>query len=155
MVSAYPPGLADRCYSAKGGVVEGSDEPGRGLRWAIIPRFTAYVAGVPDGVIAASDGAFSEPGGFFFPRRGDGSFGGSVSFSAHAGVLNVLIADPAVESVGGVEQLTIRTGDGRMPVALLHPLDDGSFGARLTAEGSALFNYSYDEGAEIAPVRYS
>ena len=136
------------------------------LEWAIKARFDAYVrSDAGDGVVRLAGGVVRlDSGAYSFPataRPGaEGSFGGSVAYSAYHDALHLEIVDPAVvEGVDGV-LLTIADPDdstGRAIMARLQRAgreEDGSerFGARLTDYGAAMFMFRYLPQEHLEPV---
>jgi len=112
-----------------------------GLVWPIKASFVAYVLGMDDGELAASDGATVSAGNIFVfepapvsaaanatananafdasTRQGTLQFRGDVRFSAHFGMLSVQIADPSIEFGAESAVLTAASDGQRIPLATL------------------------------------
>jgi hypothetical protein len=149
-----------------------------GLQWAIKRSFLSYVARmrgqgyVDGGASVTSENELVFPLAESQPERGDAdaviAFRGSAQFTAHGGLLYVLIADPVLTVRDDSATVTVSTldGDGEpatitLATATLTPLS-GSAGSdtagweshevRLTAEGTKVFNEVYGPGELMAPL---
>lgn len=147
------------------------------LCWAFQRSFVDYVARLPDGRIAAADGAeILGDGTFAFPAveaadetpgeatasRGSATsthgirrFAGSISFTGHHGMMAVTISAPALlpdTEPGGAELLMIddpfEPGQ-RMALATVAP---SSAAPRLTEQGADLFLGTYPQGMALEPI---
>lgn len=153
-----------------------------GLVWPIKASFVAYVLGMEDGELAAADGATvsatqvftfepatasasptASPAFDAATQRGTLAFRGDVRFVGHFGMLNVRIADPAIEFGPESIVLTAATGENgeRIPLAILAlpaPAVSDTLIAwhgvipQLTTPGSDLFNGVYPRGQELDPL---
>ena len=138
------------------------------VSWAIKASFLAYVRR-SSGTITVVAPARSGDNGFEFPlirpaTRGELVFSGGVAFTAHGGMLDVLVAEPVV--AGDPGELALSVGDHRDPsnaalrrciarleVAAPHPtMAVVALRPRLTDEGSALFGGVYPAGSELDPL---
>lgn len=156
----------------------GGNFPPAGLVWGIKRSFINYISRLPDGSVAADDGAVIVDGSFFrfAPDGGNHDpltaaevikFRGQVRLRGHYGMLSVLIADPwleldnsaAVLSIVDVRQWPERTA--RVPLLQLPSARLVDVGARhsvqetpalLTAEGAEIFNDQYQAGTAMDPV---
>jgi len=112
-----------------------SDPGATRLAWGIRASFREYLRGLDDTVVT-SDGAAVEPGGFVFPSAGTpGAFRGWVRVTAHAGALDVTLAEPVIETRDGTVVLSARTGAGRIVVARLQDATDAE---SLTRDGGTV-----------------
>lgn len=128
------------------------------LVWGIKESLLAYVRGMGDGEVRL-DGATQEPSGFAFPDAGgEGhSFTGSVSLSAHGGLMDVTLADPALVPDGDHWLLTIAEpydAAARLPFARIDTLTPQAgfliaSGTTLTADGADLFFGPYTAGTPL------
>lgn len=143
------------------------------LCWAFQRSFVDYVARLPDGRIAAADGAeILGDGSFAFPavevydgsaesaetaEAGPGArcFAGSISFTGHHGMMAVTISAPALlpgAQIDGPELLMIddpfEPGQ-RMALATVAP---SSAAPRLTEQGADLFLGTYPQGMAMEPI---
>jgi hypothetical protein len=149
-----------------------------GLRWALKRSFLDYIERAPGGRGALSDGAvateFKEivfaPDTLSPPASpGHGlllAFRGTVTFSAHAGLLLVPIANPWVLIAEGQGELTVhdpfqREGVARLKLATFdiddHVVADGfehwaATNVRLAPEGCPLFNNVYPASELLEPL---
>jgi hypothetical protein len=97
-------------------------------------------------------------------------FCGTVSFTAHQGLLRLVVADPWIHFSGRRGQLSIGAGaagqaaGGRIVVADLalpeatrcgELLSWAAAGARLAEDGAMAFDFSYPPGTELSPVSFS
>ena len=147
---------------------------GDALDWAVRDSLIRYVTAIARGTYRVDGGAVEGEGGVFsFPLRRavrEGadwrfSFEGSVRFTAHGGLMDILIKDPEV--VVGPDGGVLATHTASDPDDLLAVV---SLGAALpeTAEGGLvwegvstqlaphavdLFGTVYPAGTEMAPIR--
>lgn len=141
----------------------------KGMRWGVKSSFVSYVARMPDGAMSVTGGAASTDDGYVFPvrdatdfdaRTGSGTlrFEGDLRFRAHAGMLQVRLADPEVETTGNGAWLTVLDAAGeRIPLCHLgtpHPADGGGIEipTALTVQGVPYFNDVYPEGTSLDPI---
>jgi len=143
-----------------------------GLRWGLKSSFVAYLLGLEDGTVTASDGAvFGTDRILVFPLADDSgfdagtgrgvlAFAGTVAFLGHAGLLDVRLADLRLECAGS-SVLTVAVGGSRLTLATLDlgasagdrdALHWTDAPARLTREGSSLLNDVYRPGETLDPV---
>jgi hypothetical protein len=141
------------------------------LQWAVRDTLLRYVLVIAHGTCATGGGVtMDESGVFGFGLRSAAevsegewrmSFAGSVRFTAHHGVLDILIEDPtvAVGPQGGV--LSATTGNGHTAIALLGPAvpaRDGdslvwpAIGSELLESAVETFGGVYPAGTEMAPL---
>lgn len=122
-----------------------------GLIWGVKASFRDYVKGV-SGTVGGT--APIVDGGFVFSHRSGLHFSGAVTFRAHGGMLDVTLADPAIE--GGV--LSVFDGTERIRVARLDWGEPEVVNGRsiwkqvratLTTHGSHLLGGSYAVGTEL------
>ncbi|WP_460774683.1 HtaA domain-containing protein [Microbacterium sp. GXF7504] len=125
------------------------------LVWGVKASLLAYVRGMGGGAVETT-GVVKEPSGFAFPGTdGDGhTFSGSVRLTAHGGIMDVTLADPAIVPDGEHWQLTVAHGDGRLAVAAIDALTDRdgflvASGTVMTAEGANLFAGPYGPGTPL------
>lgn len=161
-------------------VVTGGD-----LTWGVIERFRAYISGsIAQGSWEVADGttyetplfSWTNPTGELNGETGEGiiTFPGGIHFSAHGGVLDTTIANPAIELKGdGTARmiLDVRSNDpeGNLKIdeerVSFAKIDNvGAFDPQsgeysftdatgvLTAEGAPAFGDFYASGQEIDPV---
>jgi hypothetical protein len=138
------------------------------LSWTVKRSFVHYVRRAA-GQVAVIAPAYPGAAGFEFPLTGapsDGQliFGGGVAFRAHGGLLDVLLAEPAVVFGAGSARLLV--GDAGAPLdsarrsciaELAGPADDAPPGLvamtpRLTDAGATLFGGVYPTGSELDPL---
>jgi hypothetical protein len=131
------------------------------LDWGIKETLIGYVTGMADGEVAAESGAETVGRSFRFPlARRDGdvlSFSGRVVLTGHGGLLNVVIADPAVERGADGWTLSIADPDvagDRLVFATLEGVTENDSGltvdsAALTEAGSDLFFGPYTRGTPL------
>ncbi|TQL55692.1 Htaa protein [Subtercola boreus] len=116
---------------------------GARLEWAVKASFVAYVEALPDGKVETFGGAArAADGRFLFAAaggtEGDLAFTGTLRFSGHHGVLDVLLSDPRIETVGGLAALTIAVGAERVHIATIGHLEAGTPGTGIhSSEGAA------------------
>lgn len=152
-----------------------------GLSWGIKQSFTRYVDSMPDGKRGAGYGATeAEPGIYFFELedvsdydaaagKGIIKYRGDVRFAGHHGMLFVMIVDPWIDFRESTVVLTVLDAerwpkrDRRIELATLSlgesataqlPAHWTHMDARLTQDGSAVFNDVYRVGEILEPVRY-
>ena len=128
------------------------------LVWGIKTSLLAYVRGMGGGEVR-TDGVTKEPSGFAFPDAGGSghAFTGSVSLTAHGGIMDVTLADPAIVPDGEQWLLTVADPDdpaARLPLARIAALTpDSGFlvasGTTMTAEGADLFAGPYGPGTPL------
>jgi len=148
------------------------------LTWGVKASFRSYVLGdIAHGTITSAGGASPVAGGYSFPQSssdvasgGLGAVGyrGSVTFTGHAGALNLRIADPIVRitsSMTGV--LSVSTAGGRVDLATIDlsraVRSVGAGGAvsyvgaptTLTAAGATSFAGFYSAGETLDPVSFT
>jgi len=150
-----------------------------GLSWAFKSSFVQYIAGMPDGVASAAEGAYwidgsyflFEPrgGGWFDPATGTGRlhFAGVVAFSGHGGLLSLRIANPIVDLDGDRARMSVLDlsgvwGDGHPSMLVdLHRVSvrpDGDLlfigpaSSTLNAAATRAFNGVYSTGDPFEDV---
>lgn len=136
-----------------------------GLEWGIRESLTRYVSQLPDGLIVVDDDAGivrgTHPPRFWFPEASRDvdvlRYRGSVSISAHGGMLRVRARDPWVSFGEADAVISVIVGDGARQEVAIAPLrlDIGpQVGpARLTAGGAVWLGPSYAEGGDASSVR--
>ncbi|MDC7804842.1 HtaA domain-containing protein [Sphingomonas sp. BLCC-B65] len=149
------------------------------LLWGVKSSFRSYITGpIAKGAIAVSGGASSADGQFRFGQtgsalrdgRGTASYGGSVRFTGHAGVLDLTFSDPQVRiDSASSATLLVSVGGRRTDLASLdlaagHRSDAegalaySSVPATLTASGAGIFSYGssqfYGPGTAMDPVAF-
>ena len=155
------------------------------LSWGVKQSFRGYVEAA-GGTVATTRGAERAPdGGFLFPEgplstlaqgadgrlRGAGRFQGEVSFSAHGGMLSVVLVDPWIEASEAGLILSVADSPAatrRLPFAKLDadamttdapttdaPTTDGGLvlPAAITLDGMFLLGDHYPPGTVLDPVR--
>jgi len=148
------------------------------LVWGVKDSFLAYLARTEGSRIGVSGGAGYEEGlGFTFPLVTDADFdpgeglgslqfGGRVHFTGHFGMLDLLLADPRVETgPTGAELLFTVQEEDDSPALAVAALDwptcgtaadgvctKGGIAAALTEGAVQLFNGAYQPGEPLAPV---
>lgn len=158
------------------------------LSWGVKESFRAYISGsIANGGWEVADGAeyntplftWSSPSGEIDANTGEGSvtFPGSVHFSGHDGVLNLLIANPTIAFKGdGTASLLLDTRSNNAQGELvvdeqqaylgkvegLGSINPASGEAQiadaptvLTADGSLAFSEFYSSGDELDPITVS
>lgn len=146
-----------------------------GLTWGIKRSFIRYIACLSDGSHTVSDGAYLSDTSFFTfpwrtpdvqppPAKSACEFRGTVRLGGHAGLLAVVIAEPAVEVLGERTLLTVldpsglASRGGRLPVADLTLVERDAGGTRLryectlSPEGIVLFGDQYEVGQQLDDV---
>jgi len=127
------------------------------LVWGIKASLLAYARGMGGGDVQ-HEGAVKEPSGYAFPGTdGEGhTFSGSVRITAHGGIMDVTLADPAVVPDGDRWLLTVAgpAGADRLAVASIESLteQDGflvAAGTAMTAAGADLFAGPYGPGTPL------
>jgi hypothetical protein len=135
------------------------------LEWGVKQSLLGYVEHA-GGSIEVLPPAVRRSDRFIYPqaaRNTHGSpqlqFEGSVRLFAHDGLMDVLLADPAIEFDGSTYTLTVRTGDHeREAVARLVPVEPtadswaSEYEARLLFAGSRLLGDVYDVNTVLEPV---
>jgi len=158
-------------------------EPPATMSWSIKKSFWDYVRDA-DGEVSTIGGARIRGAEVEFPAnpetddddsslRDDTShvvrYCGGVKFTAHYGMLTVIIQDPWVETTANGTLLTIHDGESegtptRIVFATLYPQDpiesDNFIAFRevptsLSPQGSALFSFNYQAGSELEPISYA
>lgn len=115
------------------------------LLWGVKSSFRSYITGpIAKGAIAVAGGASAEGGLFRFGQtgsalvdgRGTASYGGSVRFTGHSGVLDLTFSDPQVR-IDSASRATLVVGVGgrRTDLAAL----DLSAGTRSDADGAIAY----------------
>ena len=143
------------------------------LTWGVKQSFRGYVEAA-GGTVAVGGGATRTPDGAFeFPqgpqstlaRGGDGRLGGTgrfegqVSFTAHGGMLNVVLTDPWVEASEPGLVLTVAAGAARVVFARLDAGgvttegDATMIPAAITLDGMFILGDHYPPGTALDPVR--
>lgn len=168
-----------------GGSTDGSSSGGgstpaaaRGsLVWGVKSSFRSYVTGpIAQGSISVADGATSSGGGYrFFQRsttadegaRGTTSYGGSVRFTGHGGVLDLRLSDPNVRVTSSRTASLSVVADGRRVDLATLDLAAGSarsgagattysaVPARLTPAGAGAFDGFYSAGEALDPITFT
>ncbi|MCG2620785.1 HtaA domain-containing protein [Arthrobacter sp. I2-34] len=151
--------------------------PPEGLTWGVKRSFVRYLTSLPDGAVAAVEGAsvlesgffnFPPDGGSFDPAAGTGilRFRGDVRLEGHFGMMFVQIANPWIELGSGGGFLTVALGEPgeaaeRIPLISFAAAVPQTIGGslvwqgletRLTREGSDVFNQQYGTGQEMDPL---
>jgi hypothetical protein len=155
-----------------------SNDPLVGLRWALKRSFLDYIARAPGGRASLRDGAVATElkeivfGPELRARPASAqeavfhAFRGTVTFTAHFGMLFVRISNPWVTIQEGQGELTIvdpieKGGDARLRLATFivdgHGIADGfeywmAADVRLAPEASALFNDVYPGDSPLEPL---
>lgn len=133
------------------------------LCWAFQRSFVDYVARLPDGRIAAADGAeVLDDGSFAFPAAeaaeeatGARRFAGSISFTGHHGMMAVTISAPALLPGARADSPALLTIEDpfepgqRMALATVAP---DAAAPRLTEQGADLFQGIYPQGMALEPL---
>ncbi|MGH6964242.1 MAG: HtaA domain-containing protein [Phenylobacterium sp.] len=141
------------------------------LSWGVKQSFRSYVDAA-GGTVAVAGGAERAPdGGFLFPHApkstlardadgrltGTGRFEGQVSFSAHGGMLNVVLTDPWVEATEGGLVLTVaasatrRSAFAKLDAAAMTTEADGALviPAAITLDGMFILGDHYPPGTAL------
>jgi hypothetical protein len=155
-------------------------EPIASLVWGVKSSFLDYVTGV-GGSIEVTAPATEAGTGYRFPLTaspggGDAGSGdplmyaGAVQFSAHQGLMRLVVTDPWIHRTGGAMRLSIASGPaagsvgGRLFLADLADTEPRRNGqlliwpdvpASLAPAGAAAFDFHYPPGAELAAVTFS
>ena len=126
------------------------------LHWGVKASFLGYIQAMPDGSVTAEQGALLRGATAVFPRTDAAHplrFRGALRFVGHGGVLDLRIADPAVEPRGEGGILSIRDPydpAARLDLATIAALDAvAGTGLALTADGADLFFGPYVEGTPL------
>lgn len=159
--------------------------------WAVKASFSAYVEGiVGGGTITTSDGATRNADGSFDFTPGSGTysptkakvnatFGGTVHYEAHGGILRVTLSDPRISYKGdsgtlyadaistvpfgpnaGTEHTYPNVGLATLDLSGVTPVDDGStltvagIPATLTEAGMPVFGEIYPAGTALDPISF-
>ncbi|WP_206490165.1 HtaA domain-containing protein [Rhodococcus sp. KRD162] len=147
------------------------------LVWGVDAGFLQYIGGLPHGSQQCFDGCTPVGGEFTFPQReesntvaGEYFFAGGIRFTGHDGLLDLVIAEPAVQKQDGRWVLTaIEPADPsrisvRSPLAWLPDLVTSvegtsthgtSLAPELTFEGTYLFGNVYRTGHRLAPLTFT
>lgn len=133
------------------------------LIWTLKESFTAYVRSF--GAIELTPPAEETADGFRFPfatvEADVLKFVGAASFRAHAGLLDLVVADPWLHMSGttgwfiSVADVSQSAGS-RIRIASLPGPPAAVLGAHdavLTRDGTPLFDHQYRTGEPLAPVR--
>jgi hypothetical protein len=153
-----------------------ADEPTASLCWEIKSSFRDYVIGV-GGTIGVTAPAAEDGSAYRFPSAdGPGGsnaasgdllkFMGTVRFSAHQGLLRLVVTEPWIHRISGAMRLSIAGGPAadRLFLADLEATEARRSGrlliwsdvpARLAPEGTAAFDFHYRPAAELAAVTFS
>jgi hypothetical protein len=152
--------------------------PPEGLTWGVKRSFVRYLTSLPDGAVAAIEGAsvlesgffnFLPDGGSFDPAAGTGAlrFRGDVRLEGHFGMMFVQIANPWIEFGPDGGFLTVAFGEPADDAAERIPLISFAAAApqliggslvwqgletSLTREGSDVFNHQYGTGQAMDPL---
>ncbi|CAM5311201.1 HtaA domain-containing protein [Streptomyces aurantiogriseus] len=132
------------------------------LIWAVKDSFTAYVRSF--GATELTPPAEETADSFRFPiASAEGAvlkFAGAVGFHAHAGLLDVVLADPWLHMSGTGWFISVvdgsRPAGSRVSIASLPGPPAAVLGAHdavLTRDGTPLFDQQYRTGEPLAPVR--
>lgn len=158
------------------------------LTWGVKDSFRSYIAGpIANGRITVSGHATATPAGFTFPQTGTTaklpnasgttSYGGSVNFYGHGGILNLTFTNPRViiPGSGKTGQLLVDyTENGKgvsgLPIATLNfaggqestsgsSMTYRNVPAALTDKGTVAFSYQghgfYPAGIALDPVTFT
>jgi hypothetical protein len=129
--------------------------------WPVKSSFRSYVEGIGGRALCA-DGCREDADGFVFPAVGSSSpaesrFEGSVSFSAHGGLLGVVVRDPWLVHSSSETLLTVAdSAGGRLLLArgpAIVPGVDTIEPVRLAADAAVLFDFTYPPETALDPVR--
>ncbi len=133
------------------------------LVWGVKASFLAYVRAV-GGSVVADEGARETDAGFAFraapshPADLEWHFAGRLSFHAHDGLLDVVIADPWVCLVDAGLELSVLDGRGARTTVASGP-SDGPLGTpvpvTLDLGAEHLFGSTYPPGTPLAPLLLS
>lgn len=141
-----------------------------GFAWSVKDSFLQYIRGMRDGDIAWNAGAaVTSTGEFFFPLSGVDqvgetkilSFRGTVTFTAHHGMLSVSLSQPRIIIRGESAHLTVEAGGVEQQIATIDlppRIHDGDVtmwltcAVRLSGVGPEQFGGSYADGEELAPL---
>jgi hypothetical protein len=152
--------------------------PPEGLTWGVKRSFVKYLTSLPDGAVAAVEGAtvlesgffnFPSDGGGFDPATGTGilRFRGDVRLEGHFGMMFVQIANPWIEfqpdagaltvALGepgdeGAERIPLVTFDTVAPQVIGESLVWQAVDTRLSRQGSDVFNHQYGTGQAMDPL---
>ncbi|WP_353987410.1 HtaA domain-containing protein [Ruicaihuangia caeni] len=147
------------------------------LSWGIKASFRDYVTSIARGAIstsgvrtAGSSFVFAQSAGGTFDRAaatGTAAYSGTVRFTGHDGVLDLVFTDPVVSVESAARgSLSVRVGGQRMTVATLNLAAaartvsaDGAITYRavpatLTPQGVAAFNSFYPAGTALDPLSF-
>lgn len=150
--------------------------PPLGLTWGIKRSFIAYITGLPDGTVSATDGATVVESSLFCfaPEESDYDaalgtgvlrFRGDVRLAGHHGMLFVRLLDPWIAFTGGRGVLSISTGgtggQDRTAVGFLHAAAPREVAGSLlwedvevviSPEGAELFDGQYAARQSMDPL---
>lgn len=129
------------------------------LVWGVKASLIDYIRSLPDGSVEMSDGAVATGAGFRFAQseRGGLRFTGTVTLTAHNGMLHIVIADPELQPDGAGLLLTIADPDDptlRLPFGQAAGMQattegDRCTGTTLTEDGADLFFGPYEAGTPL------
>lgn len=185
--AAYAGPLQTAPLAAEQGETSGCKITDARMTWGVKESFRSYISGsIANGEWKTADGAdyetpdfiWSAGTGSYDPAAGTGSvaFDGSVSFSGHDGVLNLVIANPTIEFTGDGARLLMDTSSNDMEgevavdekqvelglISKVGALDAASGTASLDAvpvtlseSGATAFAGFYEAGAELDPLTLS
>ncbi|GAA1420289.1 HtaA domain-containing protein [Agrococcus citreus] len=123
------------------------------LDWGIKASLLDYVRGMGDGTVEAAEGAEATETGLRFPRAIGLAFRGSVTLTAHGGMMRVTIADPSIVETSAGWAIEIADPDDpsrRMAFATIAAFDGTrASGTALTQDGADLFFGPYERGTAL------
>ncbi len=144
------------------------------LSWGVKQSFRSYMDAA-GGTVAVAGGAERAPdGGFLFPGApestlavgpdgsltGVGRFQGEVRFTAHGGMLSVVLTDPWVEATDAglvlsvAESAARRVAFARLDAAAMTAEGDATaLPAAITLDGMFILGDHYPPGTALDPVR--
>lgn len=141
-----------------------------GFAWSVKDSFLQYIRGMRDGdIIWTAGAAVTSTGEFFFPLAGVDqvggatilSFRGTVTFTAHHGMLSVSLSQPRIIIQGEHAHLTVEAGGVGQHIATIDlppVIQDGDVtmwltcAVHLSGVGPEQFGGSYADGEELAPL---
>jgi len=146
------------------------------LAWGVKQSFRSYVEGAGGSIELGAGTTRTDDGGFRFAAApgdglrlgadgkpaGVGNFVGEVRFEAHGGMLQVFLADPAVEIGPDGAAITVADGpdrDSRLELALLDLAaatrdgDDWVIPTKLSRDGWRVLGDHYPPMTPLDPVR--
>ncbi|UOQ56029.1 HtaA domain-containing protein [Leucobacter allii] len=141
------------------------------LHWGVKASFLGYLGAMPDGEVTPLAPAELLDGRTLrFPEIGTGGaagagsrrFAGGVRFTGHGGVLDLVIAEPALESGDGPDGWIVTIADpyapgARLALATVGPIDERAGrtvggGVALTEAGADLFFGPYVAGTPLDDI---